>query len=266
MVAAISILAIGTIIVVWSVYTHRAKDKKTNQPPTVNIKAKAAYSRVESFEVPILMYHYIRNAENEDQLGQNLSVSPVTFDSQMKWLKDNDYVSINLSDLADEERIALSKAYGEDKKPVVITFDDGYDDAYINAYPILKKYNFTATVFVITNYTDKKSGYLTQTQIDEFKKVGMEIGSHTLNHLDLTKIDYTNAHDQIFLSKNDSLVFCYPAGKYDTQTEKLVTDAGYVAAVTTKPGIATEKSDLFLLPRVRIQDVPLATFAKKFAP
>jgi len=264
MVAVISLLIISAIIIVWSIYTHRAKDKKAAQPPTANIKNKVAYERVENFKVPILMYHYIRDAENEDQLGQNLSVSPITFDNQMKWLKENDYATIQLADLADEERIALSKVYGEGKKPVVLTFDDGYTDAYTNALPILKKYDFSGTFFIITAYTEKKSGYLTQSQIDEMKKAGMEIGSHTLTHPDLTKLDYTNARDQIFISKDDALVFCYPAGKYDAQAEKLVKSAGYVAAVTTKSGIATEKSDLFLLPRLRIEDVSLAVFAKKF--
>lgn len=216
-----------------------------------------------TFEIPILMYHYIRNAENEDQLGQNLSVSPENFDAQMKWLSENDYATVNLSDLADKDRLSISKVVAKEKRPVVITFDDGYLDAYTDAFPILKKYGFTGTFFIIRNFTDKKPEYLTSAQIAEMDKADMEIGSHTLSHPNLISLETADATKQIVNSKLESLVFCYPAGKYDTEIKDIVKKANYAAAVTTKPGIATQKSDLFALPRVRIENTTLKAFTDK---
>lgn len=221
---------------------------KPSTTPSQNIP------QVEKFDVPILMYHYIRNAEGEDQLGKNLSVSPENFEAQIKWLKDDHYQTIKLQDLADSNRTELSRVYFKKKKPIILTFDDGYEDAYTQAYPVLKKYGFIGTFFIITEYTGRENR-LTHTQIDEMTKSGMEFGSHSLTHPDLTKISLEDAKSQIVNSKGDWLTFCYPSGKYNSDIINLIKDAGYLAAVTTKIGIANEKSNLFELRRVRVENV-----------
>jgi len=265
MILSISVVLSFIFIGFW--FSLRVEDKKVAQtlPPVAEtLKDKDNFvPKAETFEIPVLMYHYVRDAENEDQLGKNLSVSPGNFDTQMKWLKDNDYETVTLSDLADKERIAISKIMLDEKRPIVITFDDGYDNAYTNAFPILKRYGFTGTFFVIKNFTDKKPEYLTSAQIAEIQAANMEIGSHTLTHVDLAQSSTTTQTKQIFDSKGDSLVFCYPAGKYDAEVKALVKEAGYVAAVTTKPGIATEKTDLWAIPRVRIDNSSLSVFTNK---
>lgn len=211
------------------------------------------YPRVEKFEVPILMYHYIRNAEGETELGKSLSVSPGNFASQIKYLKDDGYETVLLADIGDPQRKALSRVYFEKKKPIVFTFDDGYEDAYSQAWPVLKKYSFTGTFFIIRDYVGKE-GRLSWSQIEEMKKAGMEIGSHSLSHPDLTKLSPEEARRQIFDSRDETNVFCYPAGKYDGTILQLVKEAGYIAAVTTKIGIARESSSMLELPRVRVED------------
>ena len=212
------------------------------------------YPKVDKFEVPILMYHYIRNAESEDQLGKNLSVSPENFAAQIKYLKDDNYASVKLADLVDPDRKAISRIYYEKKKPIVITFDDGYDDAYTQAFPVLKKDGFIGSFFIIRDYVGRE-GRLNQSQIDEMAQAGMEFGSHTLSHPDLTTISLDDARRQIFDSKGEWEVFCYPAGKFNDDVVNLVREVGYVAAVTTKIGIARENSNLLALPRVRVENV-----------
>lgn len=234
------------------------KDKSTleAQPVINNIsvekpKKEPEYPKVSSYEVPILMYHYIRITPEGDTLGQNLSVTPTNFSAQMKWLKENNYATLNLVDLADPNKKAISKIIYDKKKPIVITFDDGYEDAYTNAWPTLKENNFTGTFFIIRNFVGRAE-YMNQNQIDILSDAGMEIGSHTLSHPSLEKLSDENQGTQIFDSKESAKTFCYPSGKYNDTTIALLKEAGYLAAVTTQPGITNQDSNLFELPRVRI--------------
>lgn len=220
-------------------------------PPIVSPTLQ--YPKITKYQVPILMYHYIRDAKNESQLGKNLSVNPENFDLQVKWLKENNYEALKVSDLVDSDKNALSKIAFLHKKPIIFTFDDGYADAYSQALPILKKYQMTATFYIIRNYVGKDN-YMNQTQIDALEKEGFEIGSHTLSHPDLTKIGLDDARTQIFDSRQNAFTFCYPGGKYNTTTVEQVQEAGYKAAVTTHFGITDQDSSILELPRVRVED------------
>jgi len=235
------------------------KDKPTLETPSVtnsNIdkpKKEPVYPKIDNYEVPILMYHYIRVAPVGDTLGQNLSVTPINFASQMKWLKENNYATLNLADLADLNKKAISKIIYDKKKPIIITFDDGYEDAYTSAWPILKENDFNGTFFIIRNFVGR-SEYMNQNQINVLSNAGMEIGSHTLSHPSLEKLSTADQRTQIFDSKNTAKTFCYPSGKYNDISIVLLKEAGYLAAVTTQPGIANQDSNLFELPRVRIEN------------
>lgn len=262
----ILILAGAILLVILAGFFIRQANTTKFQPETLPAKPTAkpeiTIPKVTSYKVPILMYHYIRDAAGEDELGQNLSVSPENFGRQMQYLAENDFAPVKLADLADPELKAISKVYNDKKKPIVLTFDDGYEDAYSAAWPVLKKYDFFGTFFIIRNFVGKEM-YMTQIQIDQLAAAGMEIGSHSLSHPDLAKADAADAREQIFDSKKEAQVFCYPAGKYNDTTVRLLKEAGYIAAVTTKAGIADEKSDLFELSRVRIQNISLEAFKQK---
>ena len=259
LVGSISLILIVVIVAGWFDYTQKNQQSKTKTGITIDLKQDNSYPKISNFEVPILMYHYIRDASGEDELGRNLSVDPKTFDAQMAWLKENDFESVKLSDLADMERTELSKVNGEGGKPVVITFDDGYLDAYTEAFPVLKKYGFTGTFFIITNFIGKDN-YMNSDQIAALRKAGMEIGSHTLTPPDLTDLESADVRRQLTESKDDTNVFCYPAGRYNDRVKDLVKEAGYVAAVTTKSGVATEDTKLFDLPRLRITNISAVAF------
>lgn len=245
-------ILIGLIIVFLGLVGIVAWPKKENFIAKKVVSSSHDYKTTQ-YNVPILMYHYIRDDQNDTKLGQNLSVSPTNFSLQMKWLNENNYATLNLVDLADPSRKEISKIVAQKKKPIVLTFDDGYDNAYIKAWPILKENNFTGTFFIIRDFVGKPE-YMSQTQINELQTAGMEIGAHTMSHHDLSKISVTDQRKQIFDSKISAQAFCYPSGKFNETTIALVKEAGYKLAVTTKPGIANENSNLFELPRVRVEN------------
>lgn len=206
------------------------------------------------YEVTILMYHYIRDYNRpDDPIGTNLSVSPSTFDQQMQWLKDHDYQTFSLSDFDKISRLDPGT------KAVILTFDDGYKDAYEHAYPILKKYGFIGVFYIIAGSVGD-GAYLTWDQIKELHQNGMIIGSHTISHPDLRNISDTELTSQLSGSRNlikdhtgiTTTDFCYPAGKYNEQVIQKLQELGYQTATTVDPGLASQDSSLYELPRYRI--------------
>lgn len=202
------------------------------------------------FADPILMYHYIRvNPDANDKLGANLSVSPSDFAAQIKYLRDNNYELVNLNQILRDDK----------KKKVAVTFDDGYKDALENALPVLKANNATGTIFIIPNKVGT-DGYLSWDDIRTLKNAGWEIGSHTVNHPNLTQIDVSAATTEITESKtiiekeiNDKVIsFCYPAGRYSENIMNIVKDAGYKFATTTVNDYHNSTNDLLELSRIRI--------------
>ncbi|MFA6423217.1 MAG: polysaccharide deacetylase family protein [Patescibacteria group bacterium] len=204
-----------------------------------------------NYNVPILMYHYIRNFNDpNDKVGTNLSVSLQSFDSQMKYLKDNDYTSINFNDL-------ITKNFPN--KSVIITFDDGYNDAFTGAYPILKKYNLFGVFYIITNKIGS-DGYVSWNDLKEMSQNKMIIASHSLDHpnminLEKEKIEKELIESKLALETNLNIKvtdFCYPSGKYSTANIEELKKTGYNSAVTTKSGVSDQNSKLFELPRIRV--------------
>jgi peptidoglycan/xylan/chitin deacetylase (PgdA/CDA1 family) len=206
--------------------------------------------------VPILMYHYIRvNPDPDDDAGYNLSVTQWDFADQMEYLAGQGFQTVTLAQLV---------AYFHENRPlpdnpIILTFDDGYADFYTEAYPVLRQYHFTATVFVITGLIDNWR-YLKTEQIQELSASGVEFGGHTTHHVDLRGLDGAGVETEIYDSKvtldallgRPSLAFCYPGGGYNYWAMSLVEEAGYQAAVTTRPGQWHMAGDLLALRRVRI--------------
>jgi len=252
---ALAVLVAGVIF--WILNNH--SEASTVAPNNDLTQAVASNNLVPITSVPILMYHYIRNADPSDTLGANLSVSPENFSRQLEYLTANNYQTISLAQLLD----GFSGDYKieDGKKPIVLTFDDGYDDAYTQAYPILKKHNMTATFYIITGQIGN-SERMTVDQIKELDANGMIIGSHTKNHLDISSLSTSQLEIQLSESKSylEQLLghpvvdFCYPAGKYNQDNINSLKNDGYLTATATKSGIADTKSNLFELPRIRMQN------------
>lgn len=194
-------------------------------------------------QVPILCYHRFGN-----QCDSPLCVPEEIFDSQMKRLKNDGFQTITPAQLIAylEYREPLPK------KSVMITVDDGYSSFYSVAYPILKKYGFTATLFIYTKYVGVSSKALSWDQIKELKREGFTIGSHTIMHSDLSKQGETESETayinrlrhEIADSKKildekldqDTDIFAYPFGRANEAAMLETQRAGYKLAVTVKRG------------------------------
>lgn len=234
-------------------------EKKLSSDKTPTIKPD---NNVFHKPIPILMYHHLRDYNVPSHIiGTKLSVSPTIFDQQMKWLKDQGYSSVSPEEY-------LSGKYPT--KPVIITFDDGYDNAYTVGYKTLKKYAEKGIFYIITNNIGH-SDSLNQDQIKEMSANGMIIGSHTVNHIDLSKATDQQVFDQLSESKTvlekltgkPVLDFCYPSGQYNQKTIKIEKSLGYQTAMTTKTPRQIDFSDYWQLPRIRIENISLAQFAQK---
>lgn len=247
----------------------------TNPPtraPTI-LGSRTPIARVA--RVPILMYHYVSvPPPDADKYRLDLSVTPANFEAQVEYLAIEGYRSIRLSDLADH----LLNGTPLPPKPIILTFDDGYSDMYQNVLPILKNYGFTATFFIVTDFIDNKNpAYLTWDQVKELANAGMEIGSHTLNHPDLSGKSRAFQSNQILGSKTiiESRLgipvksFSYPSTQYDSTTLDLLRSAGYLVAVTENQGLVQSSAQIYELKRVRVRGsfsvADFATTLKYFA-
>ena len=229
-------------------------------PPSLPVQSVGS-----SRGVPILMYHYIRvNPVPTDRIGFGLSIAPADFESQMTYLESRGYRSVTIAEIASG---AAARGPG---RPVAITFDDGYDDAYTVANPILARHGFKATFYIITALVGR-SRYMSWEQVRELAAAGNVIGSHTMNHRDLTRLDVMSLYAELAVSQTTLeaqvgqpvLDFCYPSGRYDLAVRDMVRHVGYRTAVTEQPGRARPGDDLLALPRVRVYGgVTLDRFAE----
>jgi peptidoglycan/xylan/chitin deacetylase (PgdA/CDA1 family) len=208
-----------------------------------------------SIKVPIVTYHYLRvNPDTRDRLGFALSVTPADFAAQMDWLARAGYHPITTEDLY----AYLNHTRGLPSKPVILTFDDGYADFYTTALPILKSHDFKATAYIVSGFVGR-GGYMTQDQIREVDRSGIEIGSHSVTHADLRHLSVGSVRAEVVDSKRylEQLVghpvtaFCYPSGKYTGTVAYEVAAAGYHSATTTAWGAWHALGDRFYWGRLR---------------
>jgi peptidoglycan/xylan/chitin deacetylase (PgdA/CDA1 family) len=211
--------------------------------------------------IPILMYHEIGTGPN------SLYVPTDKFRTQMNYLYKSGYHSVTMAKA--QEMLFNGKIPA---KTIVITFDDGYSSVYTRAWPIMQEFGFTGTVYVCTEFSGR-ANYLTWAEIKNLQCAGIEIGSHTKNHIDLKTADTGRQTQEIAGSKKaleehlgvPVKSFCYPTGTYNEITPQLVKEAGYTSAVTVAYGQATSKNNLYLIPRVRVPGwASLEQFASSF--
>jgi peptidoglycan/xylan/chitin deacetylase (PgdA/CDA1 family) len=233
-------------------------------PQTVTVQVPAGPHLV----VPILYYHYIRNIEPTAQnlLSFQLSISPALFAQQMALLHVEGAHPITLATLMD----ALAGKGGLPPRPVVLTFDDGYADFATAVQPVMARYGFVATDFVVSGFINRPR-YMTAAQITQMQAHGMVIGAHTMHHVDLAAVPATVARDEISGSKSalekllghQVLDFAYPYGAFNPAVAQLVQQAGFREAVTTMGGAQQTLNGRFELRRNRMGGAPsLATFAQ----
>ncbi len=209
-----------------------------------------------SIRLPILMYHYVEYIKDiNDVVKKKLDISPDVFESHLKVLRDEKYVTYFVKDVPD----ILSGKIAYAPKNAVLTFDDGYEDFYTVVFPLLKKYQMKATIFIISDFIGRK-GFLNAYEIKDLIASGMvEIGSHTLDHVYLKSVPKSVAQKQIKESKGkledqfgiSIYSFAYPYGAFTEEVVNMVKEAGYTAAVSVIPGVFQSNENLYFLSRIR---------------
>ncbi|MDQ7095514.1 polysaccharide deacetylase family protein [Desulfosporosinus sp. PR] len=205
-------------------------------------------TRAPSSPVPVLYYHSVMREENNE-----VRMPPEQFEEQMAYLQSQGYHSISLYQL-------FESLYHEGTlpaKPFVITFDDGYADNYQTAFPILKKYGFVATIFMVSSFIDGQ-GFLTWTQLKELSENGWDIEDHTVSHPYLTALSAQNVFQELATSKgvlekglgHSVDFFAYPYGSFNDEIVQAVKQTGYIMAFTTLRGWADAKTDAWHVHRV----------------
>ena len=208
------------------------------------------------FYVPILLYHYVEIVKDPgDTIRKSLDIFPSTFEAEIKTLKEAGYTFITMKDLADvlDNKITLPK------KPVILTFDDGYRDFYTDVFPILKKYQVKAVAYIVTNFIDRPDNLTTRMLKEIVKSNLVEIGAHTENHTWLAGNNLKRVESEIFGSKKylEKLLgmeigtFAYPYGAFDNQSIAVVKKAGFKTAVSTVNGNLVMDTNRFYFYRTR---------------
>ena len=255
----LTLIILGLLLVIFAIFFATATDNTQNNgivSPLVNnakklipyrfSKNKSATNR--SQKVPILLYHYIREVDKTtDPTGWNLSVSPENFALQLSYLKSQNYQTLSFEDID----YLIENKQNFPTKPIILTFDDGYDDFYTNAFPIIKTNNFLATVFMIGGKIDQ-SNYLSADQIKILNNYGIEFGLHTQTHINMTNASDSNILQSI--TGKYSNILAYPSGQFDQELIDLLYKTDIKYGLTTVEQTADFSiHNLLILPRLRVR-------------
>lgn len=227
------------------------------------------HTSLKSGKVPILMYHSIaREDEGEINPYYRIATDPHTFAIQMRLLHEWGYTACSLADIV---RFAAF-AQNDSRNKVILTFDDGYHNVYREAFPVLQRYGFKATVYLPTACVgDNPLSFngrttLTWSEVREMHKHGITIGSHTVSHPQLRSLNRGAIVEELVNSKatieeniSDRVSdFAYPYAcpqtdkRFLTELQGLLQNAGYSTGVCTTLGRADARSNQYFLPRLPV--------------
>lgn len=264
-ILVVVLIALGAVFAVLSYFSARHVANilpKKHLAKRLNISDALNHINRHPGDVPVLMYHYIGDLPaNSNQIRKDLTVSSEDFATEIDLLQKHGFNSITVDQLYNSfvNKTILPP------NPIVITFDDGYENTFVNAVPILLKHNMLGTFAIITGSVGTPD-YAGWDEIAAAHIHGMEIVSHTVNHIDFTdpKYSYSDKQYQIAQSKKDiqdrlgidTKYFVYPYGHHDSATENILKDNGYVMAFTTGFGFDNKTQANYLeMPRVRVHGV-----------
>jgi peptidoglycan/xylan/chitin deacetylase (PgdA/CDA1 family) len=231
---------------------------------------------------PVLLYHKISKPRRDSKV-RGAFTPPQRFRRQLTYLKKQGFQFYTASELINHFQL-----HGEfPQRAVALTFDDGWQDNYANAFPILKEFGIKATIFIIPSSIGKMStaattpagdrGYphLTREEILEMTDAGIEFGSHTMSHAWLNQLREVEVKTEIEQAKQEieNLVqkpcwtIAYPAGYFSDAARRAASAAGHIAGFTTIYG-PTDRIDLFALNRIEVLRRDRFTYqlARKVAP
>ncbi len=206
----------------------------------------------EHCRVPILMYHEIGEPFTEHT---ELFVDPDNFERQMEYLVEHDYNTVSMAELAAH----WLESEPLPSNPIVITFDDGFLGNYTKAFPVMKKLELTATIYVVEELIGSER-YLNDSMLSEMLEAGFELGHHTKTHRELSNIPVNELEAEVKCSRDrleDRFDVCidtiaYPYGSYNEAVLEAVSGADYATGVTIEEGFASEEQGMLTLNRIAV--------------
>lgn len=249
--------------------TAKSSDKQTENMATISAVPSTKKMSFEEMNkkygpcapVKVLMYHHIEvEAEAIRKKRSGLAVDPKYFRMHMQYLKDKEYSVISAKQLVDY----FDNGTPLPPKAVLITFDDAYEDNYVNAFPILKEFGFKAIIFTPTGLVSNPD-YLSWQQIKEMNSTGLvSFGNHTWSHHgakakeDVLDKEIGTANDQLAENAlNSEKTFAYPYGSPSGEARNVLNKYGYKLAFTTSNGNIMCKELRYVLPRIRVGNAQL---------
>jgi peptidoglycan/xylan/chitin deacetylase (PgdA/CDA1 family) len=237
--------------------TRRARTKPAAGIPvsrrTVATLVAPAGGPSHSVQVPVLTYHRVHTMP---AVGQpDLIVDPATFASELQALRSGGYHTISQAQLFD----AMYKGAALPAKPVIISVDDGYVDDVRTILPDLLRVHMVATFFVITGRTTEP-GFVTDAQIRELDRAGMDVGDHSAHHVDLNLLSPSELQSETAGSRqrleailgHPVYFFAYPFGDYNDTVVRAISGAGFTLAYTTAGGTTESTSAPLTIPRIHV--------------
>ena len=218
--------------------------------------------RERKIKLPILYYHRV-----EENVPFAKGISPRIFATQMEYLWKRGYHSVSFDDLADHLLVGRPLP----SRPFIISFDDGYIDHFTRAYPVMKRYGFTATIFIPSAFIGRKSEWegctgedvvplMSYENIQAMLADGFQFGAHTQSHKNLISLPAEEARDEVEQGKKEleELLqkpvgcFAYPFGNFNQEIIGIVKNAGFTTARTVHTGNTHRRDDLLTLRCVQL--------------
>src|SRR3989344_5825560 len=241
---------------------HQVENSQTQLGKAKNNQTKPAGF---CLNVPILMYHHIQPQSIATKKWQTaLNVDTAVFEFQMAYLTNTGYTTVSLDQLA----LALTNHQALPPKSIVLTFDDGYEDIYTYAYPIIKKYQLKTNLMIPTGLIENID-YLTWSQLKEMHSSSLVFAyNHTWSHANLASVSQAKMESEVQTAQRqlaDNLgtspkIFAYPYGQISQNITNYLSQNGFLAAVSTNPGQIQCDSFIMTLHRTRIGNSALAAY------
>ena len=223
--------------------------------------------------VPILEYH-----EANYFPGDLATLRPGQLDQEIQWLVSHGFHTINFGQLYD----AFYHGYVLPPRPVLLTFDDGYESVYFKVFPLLKKYHLQATLFIVSGYThvqpdrSKKFPTLTVSELQQMQASGLvDVEDHTVTHQDLSTLTLNQDQQEIVNSSqalsgwvhHPMMAICYPYGGYNARILAMAQSAGFLLGTTEHQGYANLSQGVMTLDRIAVLvDTSAGQFANLLTP
>jgi peptidoglycan/xylan/chitin deacetylase (PgdA/CDA1 family) len=247
-------LGAGTMVAAVHGHTDAQVDlREHGWSPMPPLPTREGWSRHRG-PVPVLMYHLIERPRAAVS-NPLLYVSGRTFAAQMRWLDRRGFDGVTLDQVEDSwaGRGMLPR------RPVVISFDDGYRSHYTTAMPILRRHGWPGVLSLTLGNIDEPGDPLTPRRVQKLVDAGWELDSHTISHVDLRTVGKRRLRHEVRDSRRiiryvfhvPADNFTYPAGLYDRRAAAAVKAAGYRGAMTVAPGLASRRHP-FELRRIRV--------------